>query len=562
MTNYALSNGKEIGPTPRAYWVLDGKFIAGAYPGKKDSGELGGRPEVTQQLLDAGVEVFINLTEDQLGKNNSDAQLDQYDKFVSQQAVVERHPIRDLDIPTHEEMCIVLDAIDAHLAENKVVYLHCWGGFGRTGTVLGCWLRRNKLATSDSVQEIIDDLRKGAVDGQHRESPEMPLQRQYIKAWSENKQEMIDALQEGVVNQRHQTYVHAKFENETGISEAFKNYDQHTSRVVGSLLGGAIGDALGAALEFYRLGEIENAFGKGGATTFTPAYGLDAAITDDTQMTLFTAEGLIEARKNNADPITEVWEAYRRWYYTQREWLDDSVPENIDTSFGLLNIPDLHNRRAPGLTCTGSIAKGTPGSSSVPLNNSKGCGGIMRVAPVGLCSSSVEEAYRIGCETAALTHGHPDGWIPAGVQAAIIHQIMEGDELLDAIIVGRQMASNEPQGENVVKAIDAAINLALNEPYGELDGWDLETLGGAWVGEEALAITIAVALAEEDINKALLLSVNHSGDSDSTGSMVGNILGALHGVSALRPSWCSDVEISAEIIELAEQLAQVNKDAN
>ena len=533
MTNYTLFTKRAPGPTHRSYWVIENQFIAGAYPGKKDSGEFGGRPEVTQQLLDAGVEVFINLTEDQSGKNNSDARLDQYDKFVADQAIVERYPIRDLGLPTDEEMVVVLDAIDSHLADGKVVYLHCWGGFGRTGTVLGCWLRRNGLATADTVQRLIDELRTGAVDGQHRPSPEMRPQRDFIKTWSENKSD---------------------------APNSFKNYDLYTSKVVGSLLGGAIGDALGAALEFHTLKEIEEVFGTGGATTFTPAYGHDAPITDDTQMTLFTAEGLIESRKNDTDPITEVWEAYRRWYYTQRDWAEfDTVPPHIDPSFGLLNIPALHNRRAPGRTCTSSIKGGIPGSTSSSLNNSKGCGGIMRVAPVGFFASTAEEAYRIGCETAALTHSHPDGWIPAGVQAVIIHRIVQGDALFDAIIAGRHMASEDPQGENVVKAIDAAVDLALNNPSEKLNGWNLETLGGAWVGEEALAITIAVVLAEEDINEALLLSVNHSGDSDSTGLMVGNVLGALHGVSALRPSWCKDVELSKEIVELAQELAQTTK---
>ena len=116
MTKYTLFTKRAPGPTHRSYWVIENRFIAGAYPGKKDSGEFGGRPEVTQQLLDAGVDVFINLTEDQSGKNNSDALLDQYDKFVADQAIVERYPIRDLGLPTDEEMVVVLDAIDSHLS--------------------------------------------------------------------------------------------------------------------------------------------------------------------------------------------------------------------------------------------------------------------------------------------------------------------------------------------------------------------------------------------------------------------------------------------------------------
>ena len=84
-------------------------------------------------------------------------------------------------------------------------------------------------------------------------------------------------------------------------------------RIRGSLLAGAIGDALGAGIEFSSLDEIEERFGPGGAETFTPGYGRDAPITDDTQMTLFTAEGLSEASENGTDPVSTVWDAYRRW---------------------------------------------------------------------------------------------------------------------------------------------------------------------------------------------------------------------------------------------------------
>jgi ADP-ribosylglycohydrolase len=118
------------------------------------------------------------------------------------------------------------------------------------------------------------------------------------------------------------------------------------------------------------------------------------------------------------------------------------------------------------------------------------------------------------------------------------------------------MAEQDPQGGEVVACIDAAIALSAEAPLG---GWDLHRLGGAWVGEEALAITIAVVLAEDDINKALLLAVNHSGDSDSTGAMVGNVLGALHGTKTLKNSWQQEVEIADVITDLAERLAGVGR---
>ena len=187
-------------------------------------------------------------------------------------------------------------------------------------------------------------------------------------------------------------------------------------RIHGSLLAGAIGDALGAGIEFEQLAQIEAAHGPGGVRTFTPMNGHDAPITDDTQMTLFTAEGLLEAAENGTDPVVEVWAAYRRWVHTQ----GGSLPEGTDPNHGLLAIDDLHSRRAPGNTCLGAASDGIPGSPDEPINNSKGCGGIMRVGPVGLVAATDDDAYTTGCEVAALTHGHSCGWMSAGVQAVVV----------------------------------------------------------------------------------------------------------------------------------------------
>lgn len=325
------------------------------------------------------------------------------------------------------------------------------------------------------------------------------------------------------------------------------------NRIVGSLLAGAIGDALGAGLEFFDLSTIENVFGPEGATTFTPAFGLEAPITDDTQMTLFTAEGLIEAHRNDSNPLEEVWSAYQRWYHTQ----GGPLPEDAIEGSGLLGIKELFSHRAPGGTCIRSVKAGNPGSTTQQINRSKGCGGIMRVAPVGLTAVNKVTAYQLGCDIAALTHGHRNGWIPAGVQSVIIHQLLEGKDLTQAVQEGRNAADADPLGKECVELIDKAIALSSRAPF---DGWDLEeALGGGWVGEEALAITIAVSLAEQDdINKALLLAVNHSGDSDSTGAMVGNVLGALHGSEPIRKSWQEEVELATEVTGIAKQLVEVS----
>ncbi len=321
-------------------------------------------------------------------------------------------------------------------------------------------------------------------------------------------------------------------------------------RIHGSLLVGAIGDALGAGVEFMRLSEIENLFGPEGAIDFTPHYGHDAPITDDTQMTLFTAEGLIRAVADGTDPVQGIWAAYQRWYHTQ----GGPLPDGVDPDSGLLAVADLHDHRGPGMTCMGSMEVGLPGDPDLPLNNSKGCGGVMRVAPVGMVAGSDDDAYRLGCGSAALTHGHPCGWIPAGVQAVTVRRLIAGDTLEEAVTVGRSFAETDQRDRGVAAALDAAVELADTAP---LDGRMLEQLGGGWVGEEALAIAVACVLAEPDPNQALLLAVNHSGDSDSTGAIAGNLLGALHGTGPIRDDWCERVEMADVIADLAKRLVEV-----
>ena len=331
-------------------------------------------------------------------------------------------------------------------------------------------------------------------------------------------------------------------------------------RIHGSLLVGAIGDALGAGVEFMHLPEIEELYGPEGATDFATDFTLygdhEAPITDDTQMTLFTAEGLIRAAADGTDPVKEgIWSAYQRWYHTQ----GGPLPEGTDPASGLLGVLELHNRRAPGTTCMKSMKNGVPGDPDVPLNDRKSCGGVMRVAPVGMVAGSDDTAYQLGCASAALTHGGPCGWIPAGVLAVMVRRLIVGDNLEDAVAIGRSHAEADQRDTGVVAALDAAVELAGRAP---LDGRMLEELGAGWLGDEALAIAVACVLAEPDPNQALLLAVNHSGDSDSTGAIAGNLLGALHGTGPIRIDWCERVELADVITDLAAQLVEVRISAS
>ncbi|MEU6266931.1 ADP-ribosylglycohydrolase family protein [Saccharopolyspora shandongensis] len=336
-----------------------------------------------------------------------------------------------------------------------------------------------------------------------------------------------------------------------------------TERVLGCFLGGALGDALGADLEFITAEEITKRFGPDGPSGLREAYGVHGAITDDTQMTLFTAEGLIRgsvaARMLGAeDPLPEVQQAYQRWLHTQGvEWdaaagrflADYPAPDGW-----LIEVPGLFKTRAPGKTVFRALARfgeGHPaGSFTEKINDSKGCGGVMRAAPAALCSTDPAEVFRLAARTAALTHSHPAGYHSAGALAVIVQQALLGRGLDDGVWLALQVLETWEDHEETSAMLKAAVDLA--EAGVPTPQQVAETLGGGWVGEEALAIAVCAALVGgEDVELALRIAVHHDGDSDSTGAICGNIVGALLGVGALPVDWLAELELR----DVVEQVA-------
>lgn len=324
---------------------------------------------------------------------------------------------------------------------------------------------------------------------------------------------------------------------------------RETSNFSGCLLGGAIGDALGAPVEFSSLAEIYRKFGPEGVTGFTELNEDGCAeFTDDTQMALFTAEGLLVTRMRGSwTPTEAIYRAYLRWLRTQRT--RQTGPTGDLTREGwLLGFREMWKIKAPGNTCIQSLASGRKGTPESPPNDSKGCGGVMRVAPIGLAFSE-DAAFDEACAAAALTHGHPSGYLPAGVFAQIIAELVEGKSLEEAIQASLATLTHRPRHEETLHAIQRALEAAKNlPPIPET----VESLGGGWVGEEALAIALFCALVHPDnFYAGVLLSINHSGDSDSTGAITGNLLGLLLGKEAIPTGWVEAIEMRAEIERMA-----------
>ncbi len=336
-----------------------------------------------------------------------------------------------------------------------------------------------------------------------------------------------------------------------------------TQRCRGCLLGGAVGDALGAPVEFMEIAQIQRRFGPGGVRDFAPAYGRVGAVTDDTQMTLFTAEGLLRAATRLAGrgichPPTVVHHAYLRWLKTQGE-NPDLEPQtdlnwHVATDGWLVNIPALWSRRGPGNTCLSAL-RNAQQIGQPATNNSKGCGGVMRVAPVGLVAHR-EHAFELGRATAALTHGHPSGSLSAGFLALLIEEIVSGVSIQAAINTAKLCLVTQPKHEEVLQAVEKAEELAKSAASHH----SVETLGQGWVAEEALSIALYCTLAAPSLEEAIVLAVNHSGDSDSTGAITGNICGALYGMAAIPAHWLRTLELRDEITQIADDLAGLHED--
>ena len=210
---------------------------------------------------------------------------------------------------------------------------------------------------------------------------------------------------------------------------------KNLSKYEACLIGGAVGDALGYSVEFMRETEIFSYYGENGITEYELRNG-KAIISDDTQMTLFTANGLLLGAKDGSY-IHSIYDCYKEWFITQNCYYETKSKIRSLLVSWLMNIPELWTRRAPGFTCLNAISSGKMGSVRNPINDSKGCGGIMRVAPVGLFFkdiSKISQTDMISAEASAITHGHELGYIPSACFVHIINLISHSDiSLKDAV---------------------------------------------------------------------------------------------------------------------------------
>lgn len=336
------------------------------------------------------------------------------------------------------------------------------------------------------------------------------------------------------------------------------------NKFCGCLIGGAVGDALGYAVEFMSESEIFAKYGANGISEYELDNG-KARISDDTQMTMFTATALLDGiTRGRLRGIMGSFESYiateyKGWYLTQTRKFPVDISENYAQYSWIMNIPEMFARRAPGNTCLSALESGTP------VADSKGCGGIMRVAPIGLFFANgnypkmeQSEIDLLGAHTASITHGHPLGYIPAAALVHIISLLAKSDNisvldaLADSVVRMRKLFEDSEHIERFHRLMEKASALALSSTS-DLDA--IHQLGEGWVAEETLAIAAFCAIRHEnDFESAIRAAVNHNGDSDSTGAVCGNILGARLGYGKIPRKFTENLEFYDVLLELADDL--------
>ncbi|MBI1276505.1 MAG: ADP-ribosylglycohydrolase family protein [Anaerolineaceae bacterium] len=293
------------------------------------------------------------------------------------------------------------------------------------------------------------------------------------------------------------------------------------------LFGLALGDALGYPVEFMKLADIRQTYGHVGIQELPNP----ALYSDDTQMTLALAEGMLDAGINA--PLDSLMQGVGNRFIKWRE-----SPEN---------------NRAPGTTCINGVNRFQSGISwrESGIVESKGCGSAMRVAPLGYLYQHDEARLReVAVATSQITHRHPTA-IAATVAAAYLVKLA-----LDGVSTSDYM----PRLYDFTTGISDEFDLAILR-VGHVLGWmnedlALDHIGQGWTGEEAVALALYCVLRYPDDYVACVhRAANTNGDSDSIACIAGGIMGARLGLDAIPSDWRLRCENAAMISDIARRLA-------
>jgi ADP-ribosyl-[dinitrogen reductase] hydrolase len=461
-------------PNANSYWVIPHKFLAGEYPGDEDPDKA--RKKI-KQFLAAGVRHFIDLTE--LGKMVPyEAILSEETQNSSIKTTHQRFPILDNSVPKDSgHLAEILLAIDSRIREEGVVYLHCWGGVGRTGLVVACWLQEHGRTPGDALAEL--SAKWSTVEKNSRKSPETPDQVSWVKNWPQRRR----SARQLMVRDRYR----------------------------GALLGLAVGDALGTTVEFQAPGTFKPVTDLVGGGPFGLKPG---QWTDDMSMALCLAESLIE--KRCFDPKDQM-DRYCRWW---KQGYLSSTGTCFD--IGITVKTALAHYLRTGEPFAGSTDPFTAGNGS-----------LMRLAPVVLAfQQNVELAIHNAGESSRTTHAASTTIDACRYFAGLLLGALEGrskEELLSPVFYpgpDEQYWKRHPLSPEIAEIANGSFK--QKQPP-------------AIIGNGFVVCSLEAALwafyRSDSFRDGALRAVNLGNDADTTGAIYGQLAGAFYGVNAIPEDW-------------------------
>lgn len=415
-------------------------------------------------------------------------------------------PIPDMDVPDwHFGRRWIYSGLRLRrlLRQGGRVVLHCRAGLGRAGTIAAHLLVELGVPAAEAISRV-RRARLGAI--------QTSAQEQHVER----------------------------------VAMVTPRQDEGMARRLACLLGGALGDGFGHAVEFDKLAAIQQRFGPGGLRMPQYEHG-QLVVSDDTQMTLFTLEGLTRAhlggKTDDDDILAQLRLSYLDWRETQ------GGKGRGDVASRLMKHAALHLRRSPEEACLAVLETGAMGTPENPANDSKGCGGVMRVAPLALMPGmDAPQAFSLGMASAALTHGQPAAYLPAAVLAATLSLLLGGQPLGAALRQAREMAVAQRGHETTVARLDAALEAVKHPHLGQLP----PRLGQGRTAEEALAIGLYAVLRNLDFASVLATAANQDGNSATAAAIAGQLYGAQYGLEALPHAWIRRLDVLDALCDLME----------
>lgn len=447
-----------------------------------------------------GAEALVTLMpEDELGRLGAGG----LGELARNEGMLWLHlPITDMQAPDwhfEQQWLYAGSRLRALLRRGGRVMVHCRAGLGRSGTVAARLLVELGVPPAEAVAQV-RHVRPGAIQTTAQEAYVMGLKR---------------------------------------VSE---RGDAQFGRRLAGLLGGALGDALAYAHSGTRPGGDDRSLRQ-------PILQQgQMQVSDDTQTSLFTLEGLIRGlRARTADDETLLKQMRLSW----QDWMQTQgyrAKLSWHASH-LLKHASLHARRKPGLTLLTALEKGAGGTQVKPINASQACGGLQRVGPIGLLANlETPRVFDLACQAAACTHGHPSAFLPAGALAALLAELSHGEPMRTALDKVQELLAAAPRHADTLEALRLALHKNSQVHFGR----SARGLPPPLSGPGALAVGIYACLAGRDLHEALHLASDPEHGSDSAAAIAGQLYGAWRGIEALPHDWTVSLDIFDALLDLTQ----------